>query len=102
MADSWTLGLRAEGGYARVYERLNRVAVVVAETEGKARRATIELDASRYRINPASANCQLVDFSGQQRPLGTKRSRTEQLRAEIDLGAWQIGALVFTHGQEVA
>ena len=50
----------------------------------------------------AGSNCQFVDFSGQQRPLGTKRSRTRQLKAEIDFGAWQIGALVFTRGQEVA
>jgi hypothetical protein len=90
------LGLRCKVGYARVYERADRVAVVVAETEGKAQRTSIELDAFRYQISQASTQCQFVDFAGEQRPQSARRSRSGQLRVEINLEAWQIGALIFS------
>jgi hypothetical protein len=95
----YDLGLRCEGGYARVYAGPDRVAVLVAETEGKGRQTSIELDAFRYNINQASAQCQFVGFSGEQRPQSARCSRTGQLRVEINLEAWQIGALVFARGQ---
>ena len=93
------LGLQCQGGCAKVYQRPDRVAVLVAETEGRRQRTTIQLDGSRYNISAASGQCQFVELSGERHPHSAKRSGNGQLKVEINLEPWETGALIFVRAQ---
>jgi hypothetical protein len=89
------LGLQCKAGYAKLYQRPDRVAVLVAETEGKRQSTRIQLDAARYDIRTTSGHCQFVGFSGKRHPSPLKRMGAGQLRVEMNLEPWETGALIF-------
>lgn len=91
------LGLQCKGAYAKVYQRVDGLAVVVAETTGQRQRVTVQLDGSRYNIS--GAQCKRVDLTGEQHSNTFKRSSAGQLRTEIDLGPWEVGVLIFDRAQ---
>jgi len=95
------LGLQCEGGYAKVYQKPDRLAVLVAETEGERHRATVQLDGTRYNIVTAEAQCERINLAGERHRNPLKRSGAGQLRAEMNLEPWEVGVLVFDRSQTV-
>jgi hypothetical protein len=88
------LGLQCKGAYAKVHQKAERIAVLVAETEGKPQRVSVQLEGSRYNLGGA-ARCERIGLSGERRAQSVKSAGAGQLRAEMNLEPWEVLALIF-------
>ena len=88
------VGMRCANGYAKIYQRDDRLAVFVSELKGKAQSAQVQLDASRYSIRQKPGQCERIDLIGEKHSHPFKVDGKGQIQTVVPLKPWDVQVLI--------
>lgn len=90
------VGMRSTNAFARIYQRDERLAVLVAELEGRAQQVEILLDGERYKIQQKPAQCERIDLTGERHVHPFRVEKEGRIRVQFPLTPWEIQVLIFS------